>query len=184
VIRSPANQDIAMNSSTDPTTGRTPNPRQSTGTITARLLGVFAFNDFDIEGHESIKRVTVGHRMSKGDMFNVYHHSGAKVGGTWMGTLRKTLDALLGGAPVQLCVGPDEATHVDPKGFFWRQFGSQPKGQLVWQRFCTIYGWAECADRRLIDLLQVLPTNPLAPSVLIQWAGPDNLALADVSKGA
>ncbi|MCZ8255166.1 MAG: hypothetical protein O9327_05840 [Polaromonas sp.] len=157
----------------------------STALITARLLSVFAFNDFDIEGHESIKRVTIGHRMAKNDVFNVYHRSGAKVGAPWRGTLRASLLAALGSDSLSIAVGPEGATHVDPKGYFWAKRMDSTTGEVCWQRFCPMYGWTPNVHLRWIETLVEIPPAALTPSALLRWAGPDNLALVDaVKRGA
>lgn len=171
-----------MNPSIDPSAGGASSPSQPT-TLAAILLATFAFNDFDIVGHESVKRITIGHRMQRGDTFNVYHRSGAKVGGTWLGSLRASLLAVLGGEEIDIRVGAEGATHFDAKGFFWRQMPGSTAGRGVWERHCPIYGWLGALDTKSVIPLRPIPPTPLAPSVLLEWAGPDNLALADKQKG-
>lgn len=172
-----------MNSPLNPRANVQQGQQQSAAQITARLLSVFGFNDFDIDGHASIKRVTLGHRMSKGDGFNVYHRSGAKEGAAWQGSLRKSLEALLGTSQLNLVVGSAGVTHVDPKGFFWLQHSVPGSREGLWHRFCPINGWTASDDKRWIAKLRPLPPNPFSPGALIHWAGPDNLALVDNSKG-
>ena len=172
-----------MSSPFDPQANSPQGQRQSAAQITARLLGVFAFNDFDIEGHSSIKRVTIAHQMRKGDHFNVYHRSGAKEGGVWKGCLRKSLEALLSCSRINLVVGSAGVTHVDRKGYFWAQSSEAIGGEVVGNRFCPVHGWTPTVDRRWISSLRPLPPNPLSPSALMLWAGPDNLSLVDSNKG-
>jgi hypothetical protein len=52
------------------------------------------FRDFDIVGHETIRRVTVGDGIKNGEMFNVYHADGAKTGGVWKGSVESSLFAM------------------------------------------------------------------------------------------
>jgi hypothetical protein len=51
------------------------------------------FKDYDIKGHPVVHRITLGHKMRTGDVFNVYCNEG-KVGGIWQGTLEKSLITL------------------------------------------------------------------------------------------
>lgn len=53
------------------------------------------FSDYDVSGHSTIKRVTVGQNMRKGERFNVYFKDGSKGGATWAGTLAQSMDRLL-----------------------------------------------------------------------------------------
>ena len=52
------------------------------------------FADYDVLGHDIVKRVTVGQNMRKGDVFNAYCHDGGKCGGTWSGNLELSLKSL------------------------------------------------------------------------------------------
>lgn len=52
------------------------------------------FKDYDITGHPVVHRITVGHNIRKGEVFNVYCTESRKIGGIWQGSMEKTLIAL------------------------------------------------------------------------------------------
>ena len=64
-------------------------------TITTSLVSSeHGFDDFDVQGLPMIHRACVGHGIKKGDIFNVYCGGGGiKLGGTWQGTLERSLSA-------------------------------------------------------------------------------------------
>jgi hypothetical protein len=60
--------------------------------ITTRLLSSeHGFDDFDVLGLPKVHRVCVGHGITKGGIFNVYCDDGIKLGGTWHGSLDRSL---------------------------------------------------------------------------------------------
>lgn len=82
-----------------------------------------SFWDYDVIGHGSVRRVTVSKFMKRGDTFNLYHHSGAKSGATWLGSLEASLKAALDAVDVQVLVP------VDPKD--WKLFAISVKAKLA-----------------------------------------------------
>lgn len=67
----------------------------SGNTPTATLVSSeHGFDDYDVEGIPTVHRVTVGHGIRKGDLFNVYCEESRKIGAVWHGTLQKSLEHL------------------------------------------------------------------------------------------
>lgn len=58
------------------------------------VCALHGYDDYDVKGLPSVHRVTIPHRIRKGDSFNVYCDGNRKIGGVWMGTLQASLDAL------------------------------------------------------------------------------------------
>lgn len=53
------------------------------------------FDNFDVIGHLEIRRVTIGHNLERGDVFNVYGPESTKRGATWRGTVEMSLASFL-----------------------------------------------------------------------------------------
>jgi hypothetical protein len=49
------------------------------------------FNDFEVRNLPRVHRVSVGHGIKTGDIFNVFCHDGVKLGGVWCGEVVKSL---------------------------------------------------------------------------------------------
>ncbi len=56
-----------------------------------RTSAEHGFDDFDVTGHPEGHRVTVGHGLQRGGMFNVYGPESTKRGATWCGSVEASL---------------------------------------------------------------------------------------------
>lgn len=62
----------------------------------AYLIGAeHGFDDYDVIGHPVVHRITVGHGIKRGDIFNVYCSDARKVGGNWTGSLVTSFASVL-----------------------------------------------------------------------------------------
>lgn len=69
-------------------------------TTTRLVSSEHGFDDFDVLGLPMVQRVCVGHGIKKGDIFNVYCGGGGnKLGGTWQGTLERSLASFAASHP-------------------------------------------------------------------------------------
>ena len=70
----------------------TPESTQPDGDLLiSKVSSAHGFDDYDVKGHPKLHRLTVGHGIQKGGLFNLYCHDGRKVGGSWAGSLEASL---------------------------------------------------------------------------------------------
>lgn len=60
-----------------------------------RVNSEHGYDDYDVIGHPVVHRITVGHGIKKGDIFNVYCVDSRKVGGQWTGSLVPSFASVL-----------------------------------------------------------------------------------------
>lgn len=60
-----------------------------------RVNSEHGYDDYDVIGHPVVHRITVGHGIKKGDIFNVYCADSRKVGGQWTGSLVPSFASVL-----------------------------------------------------------------------------------------
>ncbi|PPC84530.1 MAG: hypothetical protein CTY39_08615, partial [Hyphomicrobium sp.] len=85
-----------------------------TGKIKLQLTTAeHGFEDFDVTGHQDIRRVCVPRGIEQGDIFNVHGPESEKRGAVWCGSIEKSLARFLGVNADSIEVSRDASKHIE-----------------------------------------------------------------------